>query len=225
MSDDSLLAAPRRPSLLDRGARQNAIRGTIYLMRHGSTVFDVERRSDGWLDFPLSDEGRLSLINAQQYLKKIPLAAIYEPGLRRTAETAHIVKSGALTDPPVHTEPQAKTWNLGILAGTRKRYGRPEVQKLMQDPDRAPAGGESFNAFRGRFLPWFSKIAYKVIKSGEPVLIVCSGSNLRCLGQALDNDPDAFDLDEGGLAQLDYIGGQWHSEVLFGAEDATQHVS
>lgn len=225
MQNASLLDDDADDSLLKAGERRNAIQGTVYLMRHGSTVFDVDKRSDGWLDFPLSDAGRLSLIDAQQYLKRIPLAAIYEPGLKRTAETAHIVKSGTLTDPPVHTESAAKTWNLGLLAGTQKRYGRPEVKKLIDSPDQPAPGGESFNDFQGRFLPWFQGVAKQVVKSGKPVLIVCSGSNLRLLGQALCGDPDELDLDEGGLAELDYISGQWHAEILYGAEDATQRVS
>lgn len=221
----SLLDDDADDSLLSAGERRNAIQGCIYLMRHGSTVLDVSHRSDGFLDFPLSDAGRLSVIPAQQYLKRVPLAAIYEPGLKRTAETAHLVKSGTLTDPPVHTEPAAKTWNLGLLAGTQKRYGRPEVKKLVDSPDQPAPGGESFNDFRGRFLPWFQGVAKQVVKTGKPVLIVCSGSNLRLLGQALCGDPDELDLDEGGLAELDYIAGQWHSEILYGAEDATQRVS
>jgi broad specificity phosphatase PhoE len=225
LSGDSLLDDDADDSLLSAGERRNAIEATIYVMRHGSTVLDVTKRSDGFLDFPLSDAGRLSLIQAQQYLKKIPLAAIYEPGLKRTAETAHIVKSGTLTDPPIVTDPAAKTWNLGILAGTRKRYGRPEVQKLIDSPLSAPPGGESFNDFQDRFLPWFQKVAKQVLKSGKPVLIVCSGSNLRLLGQTLCGDPDELDLDEGGLAELDYIGGQWYPEVLYGAEDASQEIS
>lgn len=221
----SLLDDDADDSLLSAGERRNAIQGSIYLMRHGSTVLDVSKRSDGFLDFPLSDAGRLSVIPAQQYLKRIPLAAIYEPGLKRTAETAHIVKSGTLTDPPVHTVPAAKTWNLGLLAGSKKRYGRPEVKKLIDNPGQPAPGGESFNDFQGRFLPWFQGVAKQVVKSGAPVLIVCSGSNLRLLGQALCGDPDELDLDEGGLAELDYIAGQWHAEILYGAEDATQRVS
>ena len=221
----SLLDDDADDSLLSAGERRNAIQGCIYLMRHGSTVLDVSKRSDGFLDFPLSDAGRLSVIPAQQYLKRVPLAAIYEPGLKRTAETAHIVKSGTLTDPPVHTEPAAKTWNLGLLAGTQKRYGRPEVKKLVDSPNQPAPGGESFNDFRGRFLPWFQDVAKQVVKTGKPVLIVCSGSNLRLLGQALCGDPDELDLDEGGLAELDYIAGQWHADVLFGQEDASQRVS
>jgi len=224
MTADSLLDGAG-DSLLDAAAPRNAIQGSIYLMRHGSTALDVEHRSDGWLDLPLSDKGRIGLMPAQQYLKQIPLAAIYAPALKRTAETAHIVQSGTLSQPPIEINDEARTWNLGVLAGTRKRYGRPEVQKLLLTPDVAPLGGEAFNEFRGRFLPWFEKVAKKALKIGKPILIVCSGSNLRLLGQVLLGDADCLDLDEGGLACLHSSGGQWVGHVLFGAEDNAEQMS
>ena len=64
----------------------------VYLLRHGRTAMDVLKRSDGWLDLPLSDKGRMGLIEAQQYLKLEPLLAIYAPPLRRAQETAHILR-------------------------------------------------------------------------------------------------------------------------------------
>jgi broad specificity phosphatase PhoE len=220
----SLLDTAAHDSILDR-APANKVQGCIYLMRHGQTALDVEHRSDGHLDFPLSDEGRIGLMAAQQHLKTVPLTHIYTPDLKRTHETAHIVSSGALSAPKIVTTDDARTWNLGVLAGTKKRYGRPEVQKLIDSPGTAPLGGESFTGFQSRFLPWFQKTAAKAVSTGKPVLIVCSGSNLRCLGQVLFGDPDAIDLDEGGLAVLRYAAGRWHEEVLFGAEGASQHVS
>ena len=39
----------------------------------------------------------------------------------------------------------------------KKRYGRPEVQRLIDNPAEAPTGGESFNDFKARFMPWFDK--------------------------------------------------------------------
>ena len=198
--------------------------GAVYLMRHGKTVLDKSRRSDGFLDFPLSDEGRLGLITAQQALKTVPLVCIYCPSLKRTVETAQIVKSGTLSNPDVEVANDARTWNLGILAGMKKRYGRPEVQQLIDDPDRAPMGGESFNDFRDRFLPWFNK-ATKGATRSKPVLYVGSGSNLRLLGQALLGDKEAVDLDEGGLAELSYSGGRWHANILVGQDEQDGEIS
>lgn len=221
MVSDSLLDTAAADSLLD----QKTVQGTVYLMRHGHTVLDVDQRSDGWLDMPLSDDGRLSVIAAQQYLKTEPLACIYCPNLKRAHETACIIASGTMSMPSVEKVDDARTWNLGVLAGTRKRYGRPEVQKLMANPSSRPMGGESYAEFCARFLPWFEKMAAKVVKTGKPVLYVGSGSNLRLIGQQYVGDMDALDLDEGGLACLHSVGGSWHVEVILGEDDDGDQVS
>lgn len=218
---ESLVDDEGEGSLLDQPGMGHA---SIFVMRHGHTVLDASKRSDGFLDFPLSDEGRLGLIPAQQALKTVPLACIYAANLRRTHETALIIRSGTLSNPAIELSDEARTWNLGAIAGTRKRYGRPEVQKLIDDPDRAPMGGESFNDFKDRFLPWFDEATEDATRA-QPVLYVGSGSNLRLIGQTLLGDPDTLDLDEGGLACLHYVNGQWNGEVLLGPDDTRDEVS
>ena len=221
MSSKSLVDDDGDGSLLDAPGMGN---GAIFLMRHGHTVLDASKRSDGFLDFPLSDAGRLALIKAQQILKTVPLKTIHAPNLKRTVETAQIIKSGTLSDPQLNVANDARTWNLGILAGTRKRYGRPEVQKLIDDPTKAPMGGESYNDFCDRFLPWFNEAVEQATRA-QPELYVGSGSNLRLLGKMLLGDEEALDLDEGGLAVLHSVGGQWHGEVLLGPDDQRDDVS
>jgi len=187
---------------------------TIYVMRHGHTVLDVNKRSDGFLDFPLSDTGLESLIEAQQYLKMVPLTKIIGSDLKRVKQTAEVIESGVISDPKVVVASEARTWNLGVIAGTKKRYGRPEVQRLIDNPAEAPTGGESFNDFKARFMPWFEKQT-----TGGLVLFVGSGSNLRLLGSTLLGDADALDLDEGGLACLYSTGDAWYCSVIMGADD------
>lgn len=221
MAGESLVDDDGEGSLLDQPGQGYA---PIFVMRHGHTVLDKDRRSDGFLDFPLSDDGRLGLMAAQQYLKTVPLTTIYAPNLKRTRETAELVKSGTLSDPKIVVSDDARTWNLGIIAGTRKRYGRPEVQKLIDSPSKAPMGGESFNDFKDRFLPWFDEATSEATRA-QPVLYVGSGSNLRLIGSTLLGDPDTLDLDEGGLACLHNVGGQWHGEVILGADDTRDEVS
>ena len=193
---------------------------TIYVMRHGHTVLDVNKRSDGFLDFPLSDVGLESLIEAQQYLKMVPLTKIIGSDLKRVKQTAEVIESGVISDPKVVVASEARTWNLGVIAGTKKRYGRPEVQRLIDNPAEAPTGGESFNDFKARFMPWFEKQT-----TGGLVLFVGSGSNLRLLGSTLLGDADALDLDEGGLACLYSTGDAWYCSVIMGADDQQEEVS
>lgn len=185
----------------------------IYLLRHGHTALDTQDRSDGWLDLPLSDKGQIELIDSQQTLKTTPIAKIYAPDLKRTRETADLLKSGLLSNPPIVINDHAKTWNLGVLAGVKKRYGRPEVQKLVAEPDTVPLGGESYNDFCSRFLPWFEKRCDEA-EADKPIVIVCSGSNLRLIGKELLGDEDALDLDEGGLAILHHDGKTWSGEIV-----------
>ena len=220
--DSSLVDEADGSSLVDPGPMMS---GCIYILRHGRTALDMEHRSDGWLDMPLSDQGQVELIDSQQHLKSTPITTIYSPDLKRTRETADLMKSGILQNPKIVIDDDAKTWNLGVLAGTRKRYGRPKVQALVSNPTSKPQGGESYKEFTGRFDSWFDKRAAEVKKTGKAILIVCSGSNLRRLGGRLLGDEDAVDLDEGGLACLQQFNGVWSGVVIDGGEGDGDYTS
>lgn len=199
----------------------NDSRDPIYLLRHGRTPMDTVQRSDGLIDLPLSDLGRLGLLAAQQYLKTVPLKAIYAAPLKRTQETAEIIRSGVLTTPKIITSPEAITWDLGKLSGMPKRYSRPEVDQLIAHPATRAPSGESYSSFRRRYTQWFYG---RAASAKKPILIVASGSNCRLLGDVLFDDPEALNLDEGGLAILRQIGG-WHKEIILGEEDTTHYES
>jgi probable phosphoglycerate mutase len=197
----------------------------IYILRHGRTALDNLKRSDGWLDLPLSDKGRLGLIQAQQYLKMEKVATIHAAPLRRTEETAHIIASGVIHGPNVKTAPAAMTWDLGVLAGTPKEESKPKVKRLLAHPTEKPMGGETHNAFRKRYMDWFDGLVAEAEESGEPVVVIVSGTNARLLGAELLGNSDAIDLDEGGLAVLHHEDGKWHEQILFGDENKSPYIS
>lgn len=203
-------------SLVDHALMRTGQVG-VYLMRHGRTALDMEKRSDGWLDLPLSDEGQRQLIDSQQLLKHVPLSTIYTPDLKRTKETAELIQSGT-PGAKIVINDSLKTWNLGLLAGTKKRYSRPEVAQLMDNPKASPPGGEPYGTFLARFLPEFVQVSAKAKRKGAPILIVCSGSNLRCLGKTFLGSEDAVDLDEGGLACMYATSYGFTGEVIHGGE-------
>lgn len=191
----------------------------MFVMRHGRTVLDDEQRSDGWLDYPLSDDGRIGLMHAQQYLKLAPVKHVFANSLRRVAETAHIVASGILSRPDVSHEEATKTWNLGSLIGTKKKPNKPIVKFYMAHPDQRPHGGESMEDFRYRSMGWVFSQMKKLESGGGPVLLVTSGSVVREISFALIGDRDTFDLDESGLLMLVASRGKVHGKVLFGHKD------
>lgn len=226
MAGSSLIDEADGSSLVDPRPAAMKVDGTVYLMRHGRTVMDEgANRSDGWLDMPLTDKGRAALIDAQQLLKNVSLSKVYAANLKRTQETAEIIASGVMSEPEVVVDKKARTWNLGALAGVKKDVGHPIVQQMKQNPDTSATGGESFNEFKGRFLPWAVKVAKKAVADGQPILMVLSGSNLRLIGAELLGDESTTDLDEGGLAALYSVDGQWSAEVFIGHEDASPYES
>jgi broad specificity phosphatase PhoE len=193
---------------------------SLFLMRHGRTALDPVHRSDGWLDFPLSDDGRVKLITAQQYLSEVPLRKIYCATLKRTKETADIVSSGSIYHPRVVEDDRAKTWNLGVLAGKKKAPNKEKVKRLMKNPDEAPEGGESRNVFIARLTAFMTDIKSEGLASGGPTLTVFSGSCLRELSMEMfDGDDGVLDLDEGGMLVLnpdENAPSGWKATLLFG---------
>jgi broad specificity phosphatase PhoE len=189
----------------------------VYVMRHGRTALDALKRSDGWLDFPLTDEGRMGIIAAQQYLKDLPkpLACIYAPSLKRTMETAEIIQSGDADPVDIDVVDAARTWNMGKkMLGSKKYPNKPIVKYYMEHPTEIPEEGESLNQFVKRFMGWLRGMMDE--KRSGPVLLVTSGSNIREISQWLTGDRVALDLDEGGLMCLKPLGKTWHGTIVLG---------
>lgn len=192
----------------------------IYGLRHARTALDVTHRSDGWIDLPLSDEGRQNLVAVlSNQLKAIPITMIFAPDLRRTQETAHIVRSGMPSNPAIVTQNEIKTWNLGALAGDQKKPNKPVVKYLVNHPNVIPLGGESYGDFKSRF-DGFMKQQMRDVESGKiqgPILDVFSGSNCRRLSEKLLGDRDILNVDESGLFMLYPSGdGKWSGMVIEG---------
>lgn len=201
----------------------------IYGLRHARTALDVMHRSDGWIDLPLSDEGRQQLVAVlDEYLKAIPITSIYAPDLRRTAETAHILKSGLPSNPDVESANEIKTWNLGALAGGQKKPNKPIVKYLLNNPNITPLGGESSGAFKQRFDSYMDKQMADV-ESGKikgPILDVFSGSNCRRLSERLLGDRDILNVDEAGLFMLYPAGdGKWSGIIIDGGAEENDEES
>lgn len=195
---------------------------SLFIIRHGKTALDPTHRSDGWLDLPLTDDGRVRLLTAQQFLKDIPLTRIYAPDFKRTMETAEIIASGNINHPKVITaSDDSKTWNLGVFMGTQKKPNKPKVQSFMDHPDKVPEGGESYNDFKSRFDTWLGKIKQMVLDGQGPFLLCLSGSNCREISLEMTGERDTLDLDEGGLMELtpSTTKGGWTAKVLFGHKD------
>ena len=135
--------------------------GTLVLVRHGQSQWNLENRFTGWVDVELTDLGREEARKAGEHLKGMPFSHAYTSHLRRAQETLRIIlETGGLGTVPVTTSSALNERHYGDLQGlnkdeTAKKYGAEQVLIWRRSYDVSPPGGESLKTTAERVLPYF----------------------------------------------------------------------
>lgn len=152
----------------------------LVLMRHAATALNAANKFQSRLDPPLNAGGRASALTASRELPAGAWAAVYASPLVRTCQTAQIV--GQSTLHPT-TLPQLIERDLGVLDGLDKAgYARldPEgMDRLLNDDNYAPAGGETRRAVRWRLASAIVQIHRDYGSADRPILAVTHGGVIR----------------------------------------------
>lgn len=87
---------------------------TLYLMRHGQTLFNLNKKIQGWCDSPLTALGVYQAQVAGRYFreKHVAFDFAYASTSERACDTLEII-----TDMPYTREKGLKEWNFGTLEG------------------------------------------------------------------------------------------------------------
>lgn len=64
---------------------------TLYLMRHGQTLFNQQGKMQGWCDSPLTELGKQQAKAAAEYFNDIPLGSAYSSTSERTSDTLELI--------------------------------------------------------------------------------------------------------------------------------------
>lgn len=99
---------------VDTGYMQRLQRRVV-VMRHGETLWNVQRRRQGQLDSPLTDRGRAQVHHTAQQLRSLGIDAIYSSPLDRAIATTAIV--GDSLDLPTNVVGLACEVDHGDFAG------------------------------------------------------------------------------------------------------------
>lgn len=149
----------------------------IYLVRHGETDWNRDRRLQGILDVGLNEIGITQGRRIAKRFSSLRALEVYTSPLRRALHTATLLQRHG-RDFPVMVEPRLREIDHGAWTGmTMDRIARDfpdEFERLQSRPDRVrPRGGESLQeAYRRAtgFLHQFTKTS-----TGSSVLIVSHG--------------------------------------------------
>jgi probable phosphoglycerate mutase len=187
------------PLLPARGSESTPTTGRLFLVRHGESGWNAERRVQGQaVGAPgLTARGRgQALALARELTGTLSTdAAVVTSDLARAVETGAILATELQLDR--HTDASLREQSFGELEGRRHFdlvHGKPVediVAGLWADPDRHPAGGESVLAMWRRFQRGLDRIGAAF--AGD-VVVVCHGGPMRVAatlqnGRALGSGP------------------------------------
>jgi probable phosphoglycerate mutase len=131
----------------------------IYLARHGETDWNAEHRLQGSTDTALNSTGLKQAAQLAESLKGIHFDAVYSSTLRRSRDTADIVRGAT----PLKTVAALNERSVGKFEGKfldrrKDPATAQEYPKRSRDPDDELDGGDSLKQFYARVSAGFEAI-------------------------------------------------------------------
>ncbi|MBS1911722.1 MAG: 2,3-diphosphoglycerate-dependent phosphoglycerate mutase [Bacteroidetes bacterium] len=167
---------------------------TLVMLRHGQSQWNLENRFTGWVDIPLSEEGRAEARSAGERLRGMHLDVVFTSALVRAIDTAIIVlKEMGHSELPLISNQALNERHYGDLQGLNKaetaaKYGAEQVHIWRRSFGVRPPGkeGESLAMTIERVMPYYREHILPELRAGRNVLIVAHGNSLRSLLFHLD---------------------------------------
>jgi broad specificity phosphatase PhoE len=177
----------------------NDLLPTVYLARHGETVWSLSGQHTGLTDLPLTDRGEREALQLRQRLTGLAFARVFTSPLQRAARTCELAGFGTAAE----TDPDLVEWNYGQYEGRRSHEIHSERPDWQLFRDGCP-GGESPLQVAARA----DRVVSRLRAIGGDALVFSSGHLLRMLATRwLSLDPSAgqyFLLDTASLSALSY---------------------
>ncbi len=206
------------------------LKTTLFVTRHGKTMFNSLERVQGWSDTPLTKTGVQTVNYLAEGLKKIPFSAAYSSDSGRAIETARLVLSKhSNQEIPYQTDPRIREWCFGSLEGgfDGELWGviprilmYPNYDEMMAELTYEQLANailaadtanwaESYETIKKRIWGGFSDIAEKTAANGGGnVFIVSHGLTIAYLLNLIDpHIPVQVNLLNASVCLLEYEDG------------------
>ncbi|MFJ7970900.1 histidine phosphatase family protein [Psychrobacillus sp. NPDC096389] len=163
---------------------------TLYITRHGETVWNTQKRMQGWSDSDLTENGISNAVSLGDRMKEIKLDVIYTSPSKRTITTANLIKGER--EIPIILDENLREINMGIWEGQtltdiEQKYPI-EYDAFWNTPHLyKPLNGESFAMLHKRVLNAINSIQDK--HSAGNILIVTHSVVIKTLLAYFKNYP------------------------------------
>ncbi len=177
--------------------RGDSIAMIFFLIRHGESLFNAQKRIQGQLDVALTPLGRKQAAALAIALGSLDLDAIYSSPLIRAMQTAEPIAAAARLT--IQTDDRLKEINAGVFEGVNwdeidRRAPEAAIKWREHDPDFVIPGGESRRAVGAR-----GRAALEAIRAAGHRRVaviahggVLSGALKSIVGVETDNNPFSF---------------------------------
>lgn len=169
--------------------------GTLILVRHGQSDWNLKNLFTGWRNPDLTEQGIGEARNTGKKLK----AAGYTPdvyftsALRRAQHTLDLIlEELGITEVTITRSKLLNERDYGDLSGLNKddaraKWGEEQVLIWRRSFDVPPPGGESLKDTAARTLPYYDAEIVPLLKAGKTVMVAAHGNSLRSIVMAIEN--------------------------------------
>ncbi|WP_159586766.1 2,3-bisphosphoglycerate-dependent phosphoglycerate mutase [Chelativorans xinjiangense] len=168
--------------------------GTLVLVRHGQSEWNLKNLFTGWRDPGLSEKGHEEAKDAGRRIKAHglkPDIAFTSVLSRAQVTNDHILAELGQEGLETICDQALNERDYGDLSGlnkddARKKWGEEQVHIWRRSYDVQPPGGESLRDTGARVWPYYLHDIQPHVLRGETVLVSAHGNSLRALVMALD---------------------------------------
>jgi probable phosphoglycerate mutase len=186
----------------------------VYLIRHGETMWNREKRLQGHIDISLNDVGYWQANCLAQHMAGKNLAAVISSDLSRAIDTAKPIAEHHQLD--LILDPALRERHYGIMQGLshqeiEKNHPHNHAAWKNREVDFQPESGESLQQLYDRAVNAVKHWANTY--PDKEIVVVAHGGVLDCLNRAATNKTLAqardFEILNASLNTLSYSNGQF----------------
>jgi 2,3-bisphosphoglycerate-dependent phosphoglycerate mutase len=168
--------------------------GTLILVRHGQSEWNLENLFTGWRNPDLTEQGQQEARATGKALKAKGIVPdlYYTSALRRAQHTLDLMlEEMGIANVTITRNIALNERDYGDLSGLNKddaraKWGEEQVLIWRRSYDVPPPGGESLKDTAARTLPYYEAELLPLLKQGKTILVAAHGNSLRALVMAIE---------------------------------------
>ena len=172
-----------------------------YVVRHGQTILNKDKRFRGNANPPLDETGIKQAHDLADLFSQKQISHIFCSDKQRSVKTAQIVAQAKGC--AIHQSEGLRALDVGKFSGEKRtKESEAELQKYLDNPETQIPDGESLQDFRDRIRPCLQSAINIFKECGAPPMLVAHSSVVHECGNILYGDHKKILVEPGGAIEI-----------------------